>query len=192
MTRPTFIETARRDQITRVAIEVLAARGYADTSLARIAEAAGVSKAAILYYFDSKNAVIETAYAGVIAALTETVASAMVDAATARDSIEAYVRTLIGYLADHPTHMRVIVETLMARDLKIDGTESQPRWLPLADAIAKAQADGQLRAFNARTYAIALGGAIDAICAETLADPDYPLADATDQLVQLIQRATDA
>ena len=60
---PTFTEAARREQITNLAIDLIAEHGYAGTSLAKIAEAAGLSNAAVLYHFGSKNAVLESAYA---------------------------------------------------------------------------------------------------------------------------------
>jgi hypothetical protein len=44
----TFTEAARREQITTLAIDLIAEHGYAGTSLAKIAEAAGLSNAAVL------------------------------------------------------------------------------------------------------------------------------------------------
>lgn len=191
---PTFTEIARREQITRVAIAVIAENGYARTSLARIAEAAGLSNAAVLYYFKSKNAVLEGAYASVIGAVSESIYAAMVDAASAKDSIEAYVRSLVSYMVANPTHMRLLIEVLITSDneSRPANAGAPPRWTPLADAMTRAQADGDLRPFDARTYAIVLGGAIDAIFAESLTDPDYNLARAIDELITLFQRATDA
>lgn len=192
MTKTSFIEAARREQIIGAAIEVIAEYGYADTSLARIAQATGVSNAAILYYFGSKKAVIEGAYTQVIDALTNAVHAAMISAPTARDSIEAYIRSLVGYMAEHPSHVRLIVETVLSPDLDAEPSAVRPRWAPLADAITRAQTEGQIRAVDARTSAIILGGAIDAIVAEALTDPGYALDAATDQLVTFVQRATDA
>ncbi len=192
----TFTEAARREQITTLAIGLIAEHGYARTSLARIAEAAGVSNAAILYHFGSKNAVLESAYATVIDRLSESVGKAMAAAPSARESIEAYVRSLVGYMVSNPTHMRLLVEVLMTADFGQPGeppeTESSPppRWAPLADAMTRAQQDGDLRPFDARTYAIALGGAIDGIFAESLSDPGYNLNRAVDELIELFRRAT--
>src|SRR5581483_6097673 len=54
----TFIEQARRRQIVGVAIEAIAELGYAQASLARIAERAGVSKGVIAYHFAGKEDLI--------------------------------------------------------------------------------------------------------------------------------------
>ena len=53
--RPTFTEAARRTQIIACAIETLATLGYAQASLAHIAQRAGISKGVIVYYFSSKE-----------------------------------------------------------------------------------------------------------------------------------------
>ena len=53
--RSTFTEAARRAQIIECTIETLAVLGYAQTSLAHIAERAGINKGLILYYFTSKE-----------------------------------------------------------------------------------------------------------------------------------------
>ncbi|GAA4912393.1 TetR family transcriptional regulator [Stackebrandtia albiflava] len=50
-----FIERARRAQITAAAIEVVAESGYAGASLARIAAHAGISKSVISYHFAGKD-----------------------------------------------------------------------------------------------------------------------------------------
>ncbi|MBV9802070.1 MAG: TetR family transcriptional regulator, partial [Solirubrobacterales bacterium] len=54
----TFIEQARRAQIVGVAIDTIAELGYAQASLARIAERAGISKGVIAYHFAGKEDLI--------------------------------------------------------------------------------------------------------------------------------------
>lgn len=53
--KPSFIEEARRRQILDKALELIAARGYDNTSLADIADAVGVSKGVVSYHFDGKS-----------------------------------------------------------------------------------------------------------------------------------------
>lgn len=54
---------ARRQEILDRAIEVFAERGADGTSLRRIAEAIGVSHAALLHYFDSREQLLVAVYA---------------------------------------------------------------------------------------------------------------------------------
>jgi AcrR family transcriptional regulator len=191
----TFTEAARREQITNLAIDLIAEHGYAGTSLARIAEAAGLSNAAVLYHFGSKNAVLESAYAKVITDLGETVWAAMSAAPSAKDSIDAYVRALVAFMVSRPTYLRLMIEVLTTSELgqpgqpPEPGSDTPPRWAPLAEAMARAQTGGELRSFDTRTYAIALGGALDGIFAESLSDPGYDLNRAVNDLLDLFHRA---
>ncbi|HYZ02578.1 MAG TPA: TetR/AcrR family transcriptional regulator, partial [Candidatus Binatia bacterium] len=65
-----FLEAARRAQIVACAIETLAVEGYANASLARIAERAGVSKSVIVYHFGGKDEVLESVVQEVFEAAT--------------------------------------------------------------------------------------------------------------------------
>jgi AcrR family transcriptional regulator len=53
------ITDARREQIVRAALEVIAERGFQDTRLADIAERAGTSAPAVLYHFKAKDEILD-------------------------------------------------------------------------------------------------------------------------------------
>jgi AcrR family transcriptional regulator len=53
--------TARREQLLRSALEVIAARGYADTRIADVAEHAGTSPALVIYYFKTRDQLLTEA-----------------------------------------------------------------------------------------------------------------------------------
>ena len=57
----TFTERARRDQITGGAVQVLADRGFAGTSLAAIGDRLGISKGVISYHFQDKAELLNAA-----------------------------------------------------------------------------------------------------------------------------------
>jgi AcrR family transcriptional regulator len=57
---------ATADELRRVALELFASSGYHATSLQRIAEVAGVSKASVLYHYASKEVLLEAALAPAI------------------------------------------------------------------------------------------------------------------------------
>lgn len=183
---PTLTERARRAQLIEVTIDRIAEQGYAATSLARIAEAAGITKAAVLYHFATKDALVEAAHEHALTALTTAVGAAVEEAGTA-DAPAAYIRSMIGHLRDHPRHTRMIVEAMVHGG----GADYSPelRWGPLARLIeAAARARGG-EAADARTLAIIVGGGIDAIVSERLHDPGYDTAGAADRLVELLERA---
>jgi AcrR family transcriptional regulator len=53
--------TARRAQLLRSALEVIVARGYADTRIADVAEHAGISPALVIYYFKTRDQLLTEA-----------------------------------------------------------------------------------------------------------------------------------
>lgn len=169
-----FIERARREQLVAVTIDQIAERGLAATTLAGIADAAGLSKAAVLYHFPSKAAVLAAAFETVSQGLVARVGGAMSAAPDAAASVDAYVRELVGYLVDHPRHAAALAAAVAA-DVP-DGRAE--RWRPLGDAIARAQAEGVYRAFDPKVAAVALGGAIDALVAQRMLEPGFDLAGA--------------
>ncbi|MFF5214601.1 TetR/AcrR family transcriptional regulator [Micromonospora sp. NPDC000442] len=179
----TLIERARRAQLIEVTIELVADRGYAGASLAAIAERAGITKAAVLYHFPTKDAVVRAAHEHALAALVAGVAGA-VEAADAASRPAAYVRSMVGHLREHPRHTRMIIEAMVHDD---GDQDPAARWRPLAELISAARlARGGSGDIDARTTAIIIGGGIDAIVAEQLHDPDYDTAAAAEQLIDML------
>lgn len=179
---PSLIEQTRRRQLLAVTISLVAERGYPGTSLQRIADGAGITKAAVLYHFPSKDAVISAAQEHVIAQLVEHVGTA-VDAADAAHAPAAYVREMVAHLRRHPDHARMIMEAGMHGD---SDSATADRWGPLAALLAGAYGGGT-NADALRSLAIIVGGAIDAIVVEQTADPQFDSAAAAGLLVEMMQ-----
>ena len=180
----TFTERARRQQLIGVTIEQVAQRGFAGASLARIAEAAGITKAAVLYHFGSKDALVTAAHAEILESLVATVGEALEGAAVA-DRPSTYIRTMVAHFRDHPQHARVLAAA---------GTQEgfdharEDRWAPLAgllDAAAHARGD-DAPAADSRALAVLIGGAIDGIVAEHLEDPAFDTDAAAAILVAML------
>jgi AcrR family transcriptional regulator len=186
---PTFIEQARRAQLIEATIDLVAHHGYAGTSLARIAEAAQISKATVLYHFPSKDAVVRAAYESVLEGLTTHVGAA-VAARSGAAAVEAYIRSLVGHLHERPERARVITEAIMGDAQITDRPGSAARWQTVADLVEAARIAGDYRSdIDPRTTAIMINGAIDAIVAERMADPAFDTPDAAEQLVEMLRRA---
>ena len=182
---PSFIERTRRAQLIEVTIDAVARHGYAKVSLARIADNAGITKAAVLYHFRTKDAVVEAAYRFVLDALVEDVAVA-VEAVDVQERPQAYVRAMLGHLRAHRGHTRMLIEAL--GNIAPEHAPEQ-RWRPLADLI-----DASVRArgtdgVDSRTLAIITGGAIDAIVTECLHDSEYDSAAAGESLTTMLDAA---
>ncbi|WP_019202794.1 TetR/AcrR family transcriptional regulator [Tsukamurella sp. 1534] len=186
---PTFTQRGRRAQIVDVTIGLLADQGYDGISLAQIAHGAGVSKATVLYHFEDKAAVVRAAYEHVVTELVGAVGAA-VDAVGAADRPAAYVRSMIAHLAEHPAHTRTSIEALTHATEERD---TAARWRPLAELIAAARRDrgggpAEDAAHDDRTGALIVGGAIDAVASEKLADPGYDATAAADRIVEILDR----
>lgn len=176
----TFIERARRAQLIEVTVDLVADEGYRGASLARIAQRAGISKAAVLYHFASKDALVRAAHDHTLTALTGEVARA-VEAAQAPNGPAAYIRTMIGHLQEHPRHTRMLIEA-MSHGIGEHGAAE--RWQALAQIMAAAWPEPQA---DPRTAAVIVGGAIDGIVNEGLQDSGYDTVAAAEQLIAMVE-----
>jgi AcrR family transcriptional regulator len=187
--RRTFTEQARRDQLIEATIDLVARHGYAGCSLQRIADAAGITKAAVIYHFASKNEVIKAAYDSVVQSMIAHVGHQVEAAATAEAMVEAYLTSMIDYVRLNPRHIRMIIEAMV--ESAETGVEEQPtspgRVQGLANLIDAAKADDSYRKdVDSSQLAIILGGAVDAIAAASLTNPDLDLTAATATLLDLL------
>ncbi len=82
----------RPDELLDAALTLFVAQGYAHTSVAQIAAAAGVSKGAVYLYFPSKQAILE----GLVKrAVTPVADRALAEANIARGDLRATLRSLL-------------------------------------------------------------------------------------------------
>jgi AcrR family transcriptional regulator len=183
----TFTEEARRRQIVDCTIELVAEHGPAAASLSAIAARAGISKAAVLYHFSTKDAVLEATLGHVLTAFATAVGE-RVDAADGPEAmLVAFLRGAVDHLRTRPAHVRVLVEGLVrdrdgARELAPGSAAGVGRWQAVASILELGQRAGVFRPFDPRTLAIMINGALDGLVAEWVADPGFDLAAAADEL----------
>jgi AcrR family transcriptional regulator len=82
---------ARREQMVRAALEVIAERGFPDTRIADVAARAGVSPALVIYYFGTKDNLLTEAMRHSEDVFYELGARRMAEVTTARERLEAIV-----------------------------------------------------------------------------------------------------
>lgn len=193
--RPSFIETARRAQLIACAIETLATEGYAQASLAHIAQRAQVSKSAITYYFSSKEELLRQAvieiYKDAGAFITRRLAGQPDGAALLRAYIEAHIE----YISAHRAQMMAIREIVLnARDAEGKQPLSSPgegaALAPLERLLRRGQESGDFRDFDPRVMALTIRRAIDGTSPLLFAQPDLDVAHYTRELVALFDYAT--
>jgi len=187
-------EIARRDQLVDSAIQLIAEQGHARASLSRIAKQAGVSKAALLYYFKTKDDLLDAVLARVLGGLKAQIESSVRSTVDPVDAVFAYLRSMVTYFTANPAHVRVIAEAPAIAELAghRDVRADPDRWLPLAELLAAAQKSGQLRDFDTKSVAILIGGAVDGLVGQWLAEPGFDLSAAAVELETFVRRATSA
>ncbi|MGV8881030.1 MAG: TetR/AcrR family transcriptional regulator [Rhodoglobus sp.] len=169
---------ARRQEILDRAIEVFAARGADGTSLRRIAEAIGVSHAALLHYFDSREQLLVAVYAHAEQERSRARPAAhrgagegLVQSATENVSVPGLVQlytTLVAMaLEEGSGASREFIEPRFAK-LRVD----------LATHIRQDQAAGLVRSdVDADAVAALLIAASDGLQTQWLLEPSIPLSE---------------
>ncbi|MEQ3553405.1 TetR/AcrR family transcriptional regulator [Pseudonocardia nematodicida] len=188
--RSTFTERARREQLISLTVDLVAEHGYRGTSLQRIADAAEISKAAVLYHFASKDAVVAAAYEQVLGELVAVVGAAVEAAPDPATAVQTYLDTLLAHLAVRPGHIRLIAEALPDEHGVTDDRPSSPRrWESLAGLLSDARDRGLVRAdVDPRTTAVMFLGVVDAVVAAALEDPSFRIDDARPAVGDLVRR----
>jgi TetR/AcrR family transcriptional regulator, cholesterol catabolism regulator len=81
----------REEQLISIAARLFAQKGYEGTSLRDISEQAGITKAALYYWFPEKETLFQRVVAGRLALLVERVTAAVAAASSPIDKIRAFL-----------------------------------------------------------------------------------------------------
>jgi AcrR family transcriptional regulator len=189
----TFTEAARRKQITAAAIETLAELGYARASFAQIAKRAGLSSPGLIsYHFANKDELIEQVVAEVYATGGAVVRPHTDAAATAADTLRAFVEGSIAFYDTHRSYMRALMQVLNGHP------DARERWFDkpnsaeldgLEEVLARGQRDGEFREFPPRAVAVIIRDLLSGALLRLLVTPDLDVAGYTRELVAMCQFA---
>lgn len=193
--RNPIIEAARRAQIIDAAIETVAAVGYAQASLARIARQAQTSKSVISYHFAGKDDLLEQVITQIYEdtwAFTEP----RLDAEpTAAGKLRAYIAAELEYMQSHRSRL-LAVGSIVINHRTDDGTL---RFAPSADEsvitvlsgiMRRGQDGGEFRDFDPRVMAVTVSQAIDGALSQWALDATTALAAYAAELITLFDLAT--
>jgi TetR/AcrR family transcriptional regulator, fatty acid metabolism regulator protein len=193
----TFTEEARRTQIITCAIEVLAELGYAQSSFARIAERAGISKSVISYHFAGKDELLEQVVQSVFADAARYMVPRVRAQHSARAVLSTYLRSNLEFIRDHRSDMDAVTEIFLnvrRRDGSrrfaggSGGAESGVK--PLQEILQRGQDEGAFADFDTRTMAWAIRNLVDGVTRQRAHDPDFDFDTCIDEMVALVDRAT--
>lgn len=195
----TFTEQARRAQITACAIDAIAELGYAQASVRKIADRAGVAMSVVLYHFGDKDSLIAAVVSECYRTLFEVMVPAVDAAPTPAGRLEAHIRAHLGYLATHPAHQVAITEIgngfrgkggIRLWDLPVDPEHDEARARVELEVILRDGVDaGAFRPLNPASLASAVRGAIGNAMFSRIVDPGFDLDGYADDLVDAFLRA---
>lgn len=100
----------RERQILDAAEELLARRGYADMTVGDIAEAAGITRGALYFYFASKQDVVTALVARTVQALQEKSGAALAASASVEEVVSTALERTAQLWREHGPVMRAAVD----------------------------------------------------------------------------------
>lgn len=94
------------------AAELIADRGLADAKIDEIADAAGIPKATLYYYFSGKDEILAFLLADVLELIAGEVGTAVSAPGSARERLESAVEVQLRVMLEHPAVCRALVGDL--------------------------------------------------------------------------------
>ena len=193
----------RRDllaaEVLDKAAELFARQGFAATSLKDVADAVGLQRSSIYYYYPSKDALLAELIQGVTTPVAEILQEAKAKKMPPLAEIRDVVRHLVLWIADPKTHFRLMdrSEAELPDAIAATHRDAKRRVLQqIVGLIDRAVLAGEARATNARVAALSIIGmtmwtawwvpAEDGRMAEEVADT------IADNAVALLRRAAPA
>ncbi|MEU2176392.1 MULTISPECIES: TetR/AcrR family transcriptional regulator [Nocardia] len=194
--RRSFIEEARRRQIIAAAVEVISEVGYANASLARIAEHAGISKGVISYHFEGKDDLMTQLVIQLYVSAAEYIAPRVGAAVGARESLLAYLTSNLGFIEANTTYVAALVEVVT----NLRDAEGKPKFAsadgerdiiaPLVGIMTDGQRTGEFGEFDPLLMAKSIRDAIDGAAGRAVREPDFAMEAYAAHLCRLFDTAT--
>jgi AcrR family transcriptional regulator len=179
---------ARKEQIIRAAIAVLAERGYQATTFEAICDEAGLSsKRLITYHFSGKDELFAAVADHIVAEADAQMRPALDAPTDARDLLAALIRANVIFIAGHLEQMRALQQIILNGGHAWDRhhLESLER---LAHLFDNGQSTGAFRPCNSQIMAATLRASLDSTYGLLSAGLDSEAC--ANELVDLFDRAT--
>ncbi len=169
----------RREQMLHAALEVISARGYADTRIADVAERAGVSPALVIYYFKTKDQLLTEAIRYYEDNWYAVGQSRMAGLASAAQRLEEFVAmsTLPDSDPEPDSSWQLWLDfwAQAARNVEVAGVrqKSDERWRDIIASLVQAgQEAGEFREIDVASFAVYLSTLLDGLTIQiALNDP---------------------
>jgi AcrR family transcriptional regulator len=194
----TITNDARRAQIVKAAIEVLAESGYQGATFARITKHAGLrSPRMISYHFADKADLIQQVAVDVISAGARAILARIEHETAAVQRLRGYLEANLRFLWEHPREiaaLRAVGPYLRTPEGAPYTSQSAREFsvLNLEAMLADGQRTGEFRPFDLRALAVMIRGAVDAAADQFHGDPPLDLDTFTSAVLDTFTRAVTA
>jgi AcrR family transcriptional regulator len=171
------LSDARRRQILKAAVRVIAEKGLCDTGIKDVADQAGTSPALVIYYFGKKDILLAEALSFADERFYAQTAGAVAEMTSARDRLVELVRCAcsVGEAEDDFDEW-VLWLDLWARaprdpDVARDRAAMDRRWrATIGEIVRQGQATGEFTGVDPDTFALRLAGLIDGLAIQVVLD----------------------
>ena len=177
------ISDERRVQILEAAVDVIRARGLADTRISDIAERTGTSSALVVYYFGSKDRLLAEALTFSEERFYASTAEELSDLPTATEQLRRLVELSCatggpGRPGIEGWFLWIDMWSRAIRDAGVAGDRQalDRRWRgTIAAIVRRGIEDGEFRDVDADEFALRLASLVDGLAIQVvLQDPDVP------------------
>jgi AcrR family transcriptional regulator len=168
----TFTETARRAQIVRAAIAVIAETGYKSATFAQIARSAGLSSTGLIsYHFDGRDELIREVVAEILGALGAHMQQRMAPVGSATEALRTYIEANAEFTGSHRAEMKALLAIFLGGGFPYDASSEQAALSPVAQILRGGQESGEFRRFDPTVMATLVQRAVDGLPFLLDADP---------------------
>ena len=172
------------------AAATFASQSFEDTRIEDVAEATGIPRATLYYYFRGKEDVLGFLLLRMLHRATEAVGAAAAGPGTGRERLEAVIRAQLELMADEPATCRALILNLgrAAKSADLAAAVDATFYAPLRVVLAQGSRDRSLRKLrDTETVASAIFGAVTTAALHYLvASDELPSARVTAELVDLL------
>ena len=190
----TFIETARRAQIARAAIDTIAEVGYAGASFARIAERLGISRGLISYHFAGKDDLIKQGVQEAAEQAIGYIRPRILAESSGPAMLRAYIEANLAFMRDHRSNVIAMIEIARSaegRRIFDDDTAVLNAVGALENLLSGSQTAHQLRpGFDPHVMAITIRAAIEAASPLLALDPEFDIDHYASEIATVFDLAT--
>jgi AcrR family transcriptional regulator len=178
------------------AAELFADRGLDQTKIEDVAEATGVPKATLYYYFSGKEDLLAFLPRDTLAAMADAVAIAADGDGDARDRLGRVLTAQLTVMAEQPAVCRALIADLgrAGRIPDIAQAIADAFYRPVERLLREGAAEGSLRAVdNPTAAAVAIFGAVTISgLSHLVLGGGLPVSEVVGQLTDLLLRGLDA